>query len=166
MTSSFGASNYGGYGNGYSGYSKSLGGSFNSAGTYTPKRLILARHPTALPTGPRLYRQTKKNVFFAGGPGAAPPGFVRASTSLSEWYFYWAAMKVLDPEQDPRKPPFSVAAYGITRAANWASTRGKRVRRLLTSSSSSAFRFWRFVLKPIASTLMWIRSSSGTTAIN
>lgn len=69
-------------------------------------RVALPRRPTALPTGPRMYRLTRSSTVSYGGPGPAPPGFKVASTSASEWIFYWAAMKVLDPRRDPRQPPF------------------------------------------------------------
>lgn len=29
------------------------------------------------------------------------------TNSLSEWVWYWASMRVLDPERDPRQPPFT-----------------------------------------------------------
>lgn len=34
------------------------------------------------------------------GPGEPPEGFVRGSTSLSEWILYWALTKILGPEGD------------------------------------------------------------------
>lgn len=63
------------------------------------------RRPPVFPSGPRLYRQTKANVHL-GGPGSPPPGFLTAQQTLSEWFIYWASKRVLDPEEDPRQPPF------------------------------------------------------------
>jgi hypothetical protein len=40
------------------------------------------------------------------GPGQPPPGFRGAHTSGSEWPWYWASMKILDPLRDPRVGPF------------------------------------------------------------
>ncbi len=41
-----------------------------------------------------------------GGPGDPPPGFNGPTTSTHEWVWYWASRKLLDPETDPRQPPF------------------------------------------------------------
>lgn len=83
--------------------------------TKPPVRLRppMPRRPTTTPTGPRLYRVTRKNTVTLGGPGIAPPGFVTQQQTASEWVWYWASMKVLDPLRDPRKPPF----YG---GQNWS----------------------------------------------
>lgn len=67
-----------------------------------PERL---KRPPARPTGPRVF-STAKRTIHTGGPGTAPPDFVGPTTSQDEWYFYWAAKRVLDPDQDPRQPPF------------------------------------------------------------
>lgn len=40
------------------------------------------------------------------GPGDPPPGFVTATTSLSEWVWYWASSKVYNDPKDPRQPPY------------------------------------------------------------
>lgn len=56
-------------------------------------------------TGPRdlgLQRKPDRQT----GPGEPPPGFVRATTSLSEWWVYWALAKFFDDPRDPRQPPF------------------------------------------------------------
>lgn len=68
-------------------------------------RPIRLRTGAVRPTGPRLYRVTKKMVRL-GGPGAPPPNFVGGANSASEWHWYWASMRVLDPQTDPRQPPF------------------------------------------------------------
>src|SRR6187455_711622 len=49
--------------------------------TYGPKELGLQAAPQLV-----------------GGPGDPPPGFVGGTTSISEWYLYWAFEKVLGPE--------------------------------------------------------------------
>lgn len=73
-----------------------------------PRAPKVKRMPTVQPLGPRLYQQVEgKTIFRIVGPGTAPPGFKVASTSLSEWYFYWASMRVLDPRRDPRRPPYN-----------------------------------------------------------
>lgn len=64
------------------------------------------RRPPIVPVGQKLYRVTRANKIPLGGPGQPPPGFVTAQQSASEWFIYWASMKVLDPETDPRQGPF------------------------------------------------------------
>jgi len=64
------------------------------------------RRPVVVPIGPRLYRTTRAQELSLSGPGPAPAGFVTAQQTATEWVWYWASMKVLDPERDPRKPPF------------------------------------------------------------
>ncbi len=71
-----------------------------------PRLSPLPRRPTSLPTGPRIYRETKRNTIYIGGPGLPPPGFKFARNSASEWPWYWASMRVLDPDRNPRLPPF------------------------------------------------------------
>lgn len=40
------------------------------------------------------------------GPGEPPPGFVSATTSASEWVWYWASAKVYNDPPDPRQQPY------------------------------------------------------------
>lgn len=40
------------------------------------------------------------NVILTSGPGEPPANFVGATTSLSEWYLYWALMKLLGPSEE------------------------------------------------------------------
>lgn len=70
------------------------------------ERKIVSRHAPILPVGPRLYRSTRINAISATGPGLPPDGFVTRNQTASEWIWYWASKRVLDPEQDPRKGPF------------------------------------------------------------
>lgn len=65
-----------------------------------PSRL---RRLAALPTGPKWLR-LRADPERKGGPGEPPPGFVRGSTSKSEWICYWALAKVLGTPRDPRVP--------------------------------------------------------------
>lgn len=53
--------------------------------------------PTQRPTGPKFLRLTK-NPSWQSGPGNPPAGFVKGSTSKSEWIIYWALTKILGPE--------------------------------------------------------------------
>lgn len=64
------------------------------------------RRPPALPTGPRLFRP-HRNMPRLGGPGLPPSGFVTRQHTASEWQWYWASMRVLDPTRDPREPPYT-----------------------------------------------------------
>jgi hypothetical protein len=72
----------------------------------TQARPPRARRMTTLyPTGPRaigLERPVRRIV----GPGDPPEGFVRATTSASEWRLYWALAKVFNDPVDPRRAPF------------------------------------------------------------
>jgi hypothetical protein len=60
--------------------------------------------PVIYTTGPRAFNRTKRER--VAGPGKAPPGFVTATTSESEWWWYWASFHALKINSDPRKPPF------------------------------------------------------------
>lgn len=71
------------------------------------------RRPPTLPRGPKLYQEGKWSSIDVQGPVQPPPGFVTQQTTASEWVWYWASMKVLDPARDPRVPPF----YG---GSSWA----------------------------------------------
>lgn len=64
------------------------------------------RTPPAIPVGPRLYRP-RRDRGYRGGPGEPPPGFVRGTTSRTEWWCYWAFFKALNIPADPRNPPFT-----------------------------------------------------------
>ncbi len=70
--------------------------------TASPKAL---RHPPIIPTGPRLFSRIQKAIH-TGGPGEPPADFLSNTTSAPEWMIYWANMRVLDPDRDPRIPPF------------------------------------------------------------
>lgn len=74
------------------------------ATTVRPPRL---RKPPALPTGPRLYRMVRTNQISYGGPGRMPAEFDAAAQSESEWIWYWASKRALDPDDDPRQPPYT-----------------------------------------------------------
>jgi len=50
--------------------------------------------------GPRALGFTGKPPKPQGGPGNPPAGFVGGTTSLTEWYVYWALTKILGPEGD------------------------------------------------------------------
>lgn len=71
-------------------------------------RPIVSRVPTQgisrLPTGPRLY--SGEPLRLGAGAGEPPPGFVRATTSASEWVLYVAFAKVLKDPENPRQPPY------------------------------------------------------------
>jgi len=69
---------------------------------YRPPRL---RTPPALPTGPRMYREPKDKGY-KGPTSEPPPGFVRGTTSKTEWQIFHAMSKVMGYPQDPRQPPF------------------------------------------------------------
>jgi hypothetical protein len=43
---------------------------------------------------------------FSIGPGEPPPGFVSATTSSTEWIWYWASAKVYNDPDDPRRQPY------------------------------------------------------------
>lgn len=69
---------------------------------YRPPRL---RTPSALPTGPRLYREPKDKGY-VGPVSDPPPGFVVGTTSKTEWMVYHAMAKVIGYPTDPRQGPF------------------------------------------------------------
>lgn len=52
---------------------------------------------TQRPRPPAIF-QTGKRRIQLDGPGEPPVGFVSGTTSLSEWYIYWAFLKVKGPE--------------------------------------------------------------------
>lgn len=54
------------------------------------------------PRGSKLYQVPKSLQVGTTGPGEPPPGFVSATTSRIEWWYYWALFKVLAPNMDPR----------------------------------------------------------------
>lgn len=56
-------------------------------------------------TGPRDLG-LQKDPARQTGPGEPPPGFISATTSRSEWVFYWALAKAFNDPRDPRLPPF------------------------------------------------------------
>jgi len=59
------------------------------------------REPRGIaPTGSRVLGLGKDVKNVGGGPGDAPAGFVGGTTSLSEWYIYWALLQVRGPEGD------------------------------------------------------------------
>lgn len=73
-----------------------------------PRGLNGLPHPKTFasrPTGPREFAQ-RFNPELVGGPGTPPDGFLRATVSGEEWIIYWALYKVLEPNLDPRQPPF------------------------------------------------------------
>jgi hypothetical protein len=55
-------------------------------------------------TGPGGVLNKPKDVIV--GPGDPPPNFVTATTSLSEWIWYWASAKVYNDPKDPRQVPY------------------------------------------------------------
>lgn len=55
---------------------------------------------TVIPRGSRLVQRAMDVERIGAGPGQAPVGFVGGTTSLSEWYIYWALFKLLGPEGD------------------------------------------------------------------
>lgn len=68
------------------------------------------RKPPTIPRGPRWYSSLQAHTIHTGGPGAPPPGFVRATTSGDEWMWYWASCRSLDPMKNPFLPPFTGGA--------------------------------------------------------
>ena len=66
-----------------------------------PPRL---RRPPVAARGPRSVQARRIHT---GGPGQPPEGFILPTNSRSEWIWYWASMRVLDPDRDPRQPPFT-----------------------------------------------------------
>ena len=63
------------------------------------------RVPAALPKGPRLYSEPS-DLGYKGPTSEPPPGFVRGTTSKTEWMIYHALSRVLGEPKDPRQPPF------------------------------------------------------------
>jgi len=55
-------------------------------------------------TGP--YRILNQKVDYITGPGEPPPLFVTATTSTTEWIWYWASAKIYNDPRDPMQPPF------------------------------------------------------------
>ncbi len=51
---------------------------------------------TMIGRGPRILGLSK-DLPTTSGPGEPPDGFVGGTTSLSEWYLYWAMEKILTP---------------------------------------------------------------------
>ncbi len=68
--------------------------------------------PSRFPRGPNLLGLGRKRQQPHGGPGLPPPGFVSATTSATEWIFYWASFKYFDLG-DPRKPPYIGDPAGV-----------------------------------------------------
>lgn len=71
----------------------------------------MARATPPQPRGFPLYTTgpqgiTNKPPDYQYGPGDPPPGFVTATTSATEWVWYWASAKVYNDPKDPRRPPF------------------------------------------------------------
>lgn len=66
----------------------------------------ISRPFSARPSGPAYLRLRKRKDLLSDWFDP-PPGFVAAQTSKSEWRFYKALMLLLDPEKDPRKPPYT-----------------------------------------------------------
>lgn len=64
---------------------------------------------TAIPRGPKMYRMFRKEIIISG-PGDPPPGFVIGTTSITEWWAYWALFKVMKTlygfSKEPRDEPF------------------------------------------------------------
>lgn len=76
-----------------------------------PQRPPTIRVPTELGLGSRTYRYNK-GPYIASGFGEPPPGFLIASTSVSEWAVYWALSKIYGDPKDPRVGPY-IGAPGI-----------------------------------------------------
>ncbi len=73
----------------------------------TLRSLPTIRVKTQIPRGPRVY-QFSAGGEIQGGYGEPPPGFMLATTSLTEWIVYWAIWKALNLPGDPRDsgPPY------------------------------------------------------------
>ncbi len=71
---------------------------------------------SAFSTGPKEFSE-RTNPLLGDAPGPPPPGFVRATTSGSEWYVYWALAKISGSPKgaDVRNPPF----YGSRDGELW-----------------------------------------------
>ncbi len=52
---------------------------------------------TIMPRGPAALRLGTKPVY-VGGPGSPPPGFLRGTNSLTEWFCVWAMLKIKGKE--------------------------------------------------------------------
>ncbi|RTL29502.1 MAG: hypothetical protein EKK55_03390 [Rhodocyclaceae bacterium] len=66
--------------------------------------MLSRRRPYSLYTlGPGGIGHASKKIV---GPGEPPDGFVSATTSSTEWIWYWASAKVYDDPPDPRIPPY------------------------------------------------------------
>ncbi len=63
------------------------------------------RLPPVLPRGPKIY-QPKRGGGYIGPVTEPPPGFVRGTTSATEWMVYHAIARVLGVPGDPRVPPY------------------------------------------------------------
>lgn len=68
-----------------------------------PRKVQKPRPPNAIARGTRVAHRS--------GPGDAPPGFVTATTSLSEWYIYWAFL-VLKGKENYNSWGFQVPING------------------------------------------------------
>lgn len=70
-----------------------------------PTRPPRLRTPARLPRGPQLYY-----VPIGADRGSTilppPPGFVTPTTSVTEWFVYFALSRVLGYPKDPRRPPY------------------------------------------------------------
>lgn len=93
-----------------SGLVSARGADFGQAGDRPSKSITRPagqRTFSARPTGPRQFRD-RTNPLLLDAPGTPPPGFVIATTSGSEWVFYWSMGRVTgDPRmEDIRNPPF------------------------------------------------------------
>ena len=64
-----------------------------------PKKFQPVVSHTVIPQGSRAIQTIMRSVLISG-PGDAPAGFVGGTTSLSEWYIYWALLQILGPEGD------------------------------------------------------------------
>ncbi len=72
-------------------------------GEQRPPRL--PKLPVVFATGPNVLG-LRRRPGSVNGPGDPPYGFVGATTSLDEWFIYFACAKVFNDPEDPRKPPF------------------------------------------------------------
>jgi hypothetical protein len=74
-------------------------------------RPTILRTAPALPRGPRLYR-TPKDLGYKGPVMEPPVGFVRGTTSITEWSVYFGLAKVTGQPQNYREGPF-IGAPGV-----------------------------------------------------
>lgn len=84
----------------------------------------ILRGPPALPRGPKLYR-TPKDLGYKGPVGEPPPGFVRGTTSATEWMVYFGMAKVTGFPENYREPPFMGAPGVWTYQKNWDAQSGR-----------------------------------------